>query len=425
MFHFRGNVTKVIKRDFNDEQVIFKVKNGKESYTCKYNGFLPVDTNDGISLKGYLQDSEILINEKPLVIIPTVEQNVKSCIYKGIKSRGIGMAKAEKVYEEIYNHQSSPERNSKVVNYLNEMSESIPDKFKFDALTRSQTVKLLQWWQNHFSRRRLYLLGLYDTEIKRSHLSDTYLYATLKKNPFKVFSISIEKAKEINKIFGKDSLRKDVKAGEISRFIEGLSNHGWMGCPEDFILKKFPEWSIFKNHLEEEFEMVASKGLIYNHHLFRVEFEVTERINLMIRQTVEELKRQESMPQLGDGYKSFEEDGVVLTEEQNTALFGALNSFITIITGGAGCGKTTLIKHIIKNLLVFDETFVLTSFTGKAVLRIKETLGKKFNDIECHTLHRLIHRKKSCQPVPHFDCLIIDECSMISTELMWEFFPSF
>jgi hypothetical protein len=425
MFQFKGNVSQIIRNDYNEDLVIFKVKKEEKVYKCRYNGFLPLDTNDAISLRGRLVENEVLITEKPLVIIPTNNENIKNCIFKAIRGKGIGPAKAEKVYKELYGRHESPNRDSKIISYLNDLSDPIPADFKFETLTKIQSIKLLKWWNRNFSKRRLYLLGLFDTEIRKSRMPDSKLFSTLKENPFKVISLSLEKAKQISRMFGKEASLKDIKAGEISRFINDLINRGWMGAPESSVIKRFPEFHLFKDYLEVEYNFVYSKGLIYSHHSFMVEYQVCERLNHLIRFTVEQKKKEEMLPDIGKGYQIFPEDNIVLTEEQETALKGSLNSYLSIITGGAGCGKTTLIKQLIKNFKNNDEKFILTSFTGKAVLRIKESLGPEYDDVECQTLHRIIYRKKSGQPVDKFYNIIIDECSMISTELMWEFFNEF
>ena len=54
MFELRGTVNKIVKNDYEDELIIFKVKRGETIYTCRYNGYLPLDTNDTIALKGQL-----------------------------------------------------------------------------------------------------------------------------------------------------------------------------------------------------------------------------------------------------------------------------------------------------------------------------------------------------------------------------------
>lgn len=425
MFAIKGTVTKIVSNDYNDELIVFKVKRGESTYTCKYNGYLPIDTNDAISLQGKKYDHEIFVTEKPFVIIPSNPENIKKCIYKAIKGKGVGISKVEKVYDELYGKHQSPNRDTKIINYLNELSDPIPQDFKFDTLTEYQSMRLLSWWNKNFSKRRLYLLGLYDSEIKKSYMSDSRLYSTIKQNPFKVFSIPLSKAKEINNMLGKENTRKDLKCGEISRTIISFINRGWTGCPEKMILRKHPELEIYKEYLQDEYDLILSKDLIYTYYSFKIEFEVMERLNEMIRFTVEEKIRESKLPSLDKGYHVFPEKDIKLTDEQENALEGALSSYLTIITGGAGCGKTTLIKQLIRNFMLEDEYFLLTSFTGKAVLRIKESIGDEFGEIECHTLHRIIHRKKMGCKIQKFYNVIIDECSMISTELMWEFLTLF
>ena len=348
-----------------------------------------------------------------------------NCIHKSLKGSGVRFTKIEKMYEELYRNHQSPDRVSKIIDYLNNLSDPVPKNFKFDSLTEFQSMKFLRWWNKNFSKRRLYLLGLFDSEIKKSHMSDSRLYSIIKQNPFKVFSIPMSKAKEINRMLGKENRVKDIKCGEISRTIMSFVNKGWTGCPEFIVNREHPELSLYKDYIQEEYDLVFSKDLIYTHFSFKIEFEVMERLNEMIRFTVEQKIRESKMPALSKGYEVFPEKGITLTDEQETALEGAMNSYLSIITGGAGCGKTTLIKQLIKNFMANDELFMLTSFTGKAVLRIKESLGEDFDNLECHTLHRIIYRKKSGQYVPKFYNLIIDECSMISTELIWEVLINF
>lgn len=412
-----------VKNDFTTEIVTFKIQSDEKIYKCKYSGFLPLDTGDAISLKGEEVDGEILISEKPFVIIPTNEENVKNCIFKAIKGRGIGPKKVEGVYDELYGKHESPNRISKIINYLDEISDPIPKDYKFQSLTKIQTLNLLKWWNKNFTKRRLYLLGLFDSEIKKSCLSEGKLFSSLKENPFKVFSIPLDKASEINKIFGRKNSSKEFKCGEIIRKIQSFIGNGWSGCPENFLHKIYPELKDLKDELETNYDIIFSKDLVYNFRSFKIELEVCERINEMIRFTVEQLHKEKSLPKLSKGYTVFPEEGIELTDEQEMALEGSLKSYISIITGGAGCGKTTLIKQLIRNFKANNEKFLLTSFTGKAVLRIKETLGS--GDFECQTLHRIIHKKRSGQHVENFYNLVIDECSMISTELMWEFFTYF
>lgn len=101
-----------------------------------------------------------------------------------------------------------------------------------------------------------------------------------------------------------------------------------------------------------------------------------------------------------------------LSDEQKAAIKGALNSQISLIKGGAGTGKTTIIAELIHNLQLLNISFVVASFTGKAVARIREVTKQK----KPATLHRLIAKK-----VDPFQFAIIDESSMVTSELFYMF----
>ena len=307
MLEIKGTVTKIVSNDYNDELIVFKVKRGENNYTCRYNGYLPIDTNDAISLKGKKYDHEIFVTEKPFVIIPSNPENIKKCFYKALKGKGAGVSKIEKFYDELYGKHESPNRDTKIINYLSELSDPVPQKFKFDTLTEYQSIRLLSWWNKNFSKRRLYLLGLYDKEIKGSHMSDSRLYSSIKQNPFKVFSIPLAKAKDINKILGKENTRKDVKCGEITRTIIDFINRGWTGCPEQLILKKHPELDIYRDYVRDEYDLIFDKDLVYTYYSFKIEFEVMERLNEMIRFTTEQKIRESKLPLLDKGYQVFTE----------------------------------------------------------------------------------------------------------------------
>lgn len=419
-----GIVTSIVRNDFSSDLIVFKLDCDNKVYKCSYNGFLPLLKNDAVSLEGTEESGEIIVSNTPFVIIPTNRENIINCIFQAIKGKGIGPKKAENVYNELYGRNESPNRNSKIINYLDEISNPIPKDYKFESLTKIQSLKVLKWWGKNFTRRRLYLLGIFDSEIKKSQMSENKLFHSLKENPFKVFSIPLDKASRINEIFGKESTKKEFKSGEIVRKIQDFVNNGWSGCPEILLRKLFPDLGSLKENLEDNYDVVFSKDLVYNFKSFKIELEVAEKINTLIRLTVEQKIKEEKLPQVGESYQIFQEEGIELTDEQKKALEGSLNSYISIITGGAGCGKTTIIKQLIKNFSKNNEKFILTSFTGKAVLRIKETLGD-LGEFNCYTLHRLIHKKRTGQNVEKFYNLVIDECSMISTELIWQFFSFF
>lgn len=123
--------------------------------------------------------------------------------------------------------------------------------------------------------------------------------------------------------------------------------------------------------------------------------------------------------------KSFsKENSIELSLEQKEAVNTALNNKMTIITGGPGTGKTTIIKCITNILEKLDKKYVLCAPTGRAAKRITETTKK-----EAKTIHRLLEITKvdnsdidifinlEVKPIEE-DVVIIDEASMIDTIMM-------
>jgi len=111
------------------------------------------------------------------------------------------------------------------------------------------------------------------------------------------------------------------------------------------------------------------------------------------------------------------------TVEQQKAIKHSLLYPITIITGEAGTGKSQCIGEIAMALHDKNYQYVCTSFTGRAVSRIKEILCK-FNlisSLPCFTLHSLIFRGGLKLKYFNVKYLIIDEASMVSGKLLYKF----
>lgn len=143
--------------------------------------------------------------------------------------------------------------------------------------------------------------------------------------------------------------------------------------------------------------------------------------NNILMHTMKVVKKQNFSKQIE---KVSEKNDIVLSDEQEEAISTCLNSSFSIITGGPGTGKTTIIKCIIDILEDLDIRYVLCAPTGRAAKRIKETTGK-----EAKTLHRLLEITKvddndldSIYELPvstiNSDYIIIDEASMVDCMMM-------
>lgn len=106
---------------------------------------------------------------------------------------------------------------------------------------------------------------------------------------------------------------------------------------------------------------------------------------------------------------------ITLNDDQKKGIITALNNKITVITGGPGTGKTTLIKQLLSILNEFSCMYKLAAPTGRAAKRMAEGTG-----IHAETIHRLLGFDPSTMNfikneknalIGNF--FIIDEASMI------------
>lgn len=110
-------------------------------------------------------------------------------------------------------------------------------------------------------------------------------------------------------------------------------------------------------------------------------------------------------------------DGILLSPKQTEALEAAVTHPVTVITGGPGTGKTTLIKGIL-SVFSCKKTVALCAPTGRAAKRMSEATGR-----EAMTIHRLLEyqeggfQKNEDEPL-RVDAVIVDEMSMVDIFLM-------
>jgi exodeoxyribonuclease V alpha subunit len=114
-----------------------------------------------------------------------------------------------------------------------------------------------------------------------------------------------------------------------------------------------------------------------------------------------------------------ERSHIRFSPEQADALRQALQSKLTILTGGPGTGKTTILRSLVQILKAKKLRIALASPTGRAAQRLSESTGQ-----HASTLHRLL----KFDPVKggfvyneenplNCDYLVIDEASMLDTGL--------
>jgi exodeoxyribonuclease V alpha subunit len=114
---------------------------------------------------------------------------------------------------------------------------------------------------------------------------------------------------------------------------------------------------------------------------------------------------------------------IELSEEQKFAVLGIIKESFSVLTGSAGCGKTTTVKVLVQLILAMNKKVILAAPTGRAAQRMMEVIG-----LEAKTIHRLLEWqpqssdfkggfKKNEQDNLNTDFLILDETSMLDIHL--------
>lgn len=124
------------------------------------------------------------------------------------------------------------------------------------------------------------------------------------------------------------------------------------------------------------------------------------------------------------GIKLLEKYQDQLNEEQFEAAKMALQHSISLISGGAGSGKSYTIAIINSICEAFNLNVVLSAPTGKAAKRLEEVSGKAGV-----TVHRLLgydgkgFSRDASNPIDA-DILVVDEFSMVDVPLCWQLFEA-
>lgn len=154
-------------------------------------------------------------------------------------------------------------------------------------------------------------------------------------------------------------------------------------------------------------------------------YNAEQEIAFMIKR-LQKAKNMKRITNLNVELKKVEESSSIeLSDKQKEALKLVNENNVTIITGGPGTGKTTIIKNIIDIYEDKKKKVVLSAPTGRAAKRMTETTGK-----EASTLHRLLEIGKINEDALYTeaskyegapidaDVIIVDELSMVDMFLM-------
>lgn len=326
------------------------------------------------------------------------------------------------------------------------MAKSIVRRFKDDTLNiiDSEPEKLIlvpglgkkklktikKAWEEQKEIRNI-MMFLQSHDISSSHATKIFMgygpesIKILQNNPYRLAAdidgIGFLTADKIGQKLGfkTDSILR-IQEG-IIYFLNKYSNEGHVFCPQkDFYLKTkqllgVDEFQLEEalNNLIESGRVVFERDAIYLKPFYVAENNISIKLN-KINSTPS------NIPLINNAMIAAveKEISVKYTEEQKLAIKTSLTSKISIITGGPGTGKTTIIKTIVNIAQKLKLKIKLAAPTGRAAKRLQEASGQ-----EAQTIHRLLEFAppngfvyNHDNPLPA-DILILDETSMLDTIL--------
>lgn len=305
--------------------------------------------------------------------IKTIKENPYTLIYD---IHGFGFLKADNIARSAGFSDTSPERVGAAIAYiLQNLADNEGHCFSNDEVLQRQGIELLnpipkeiidKYIRQHikFSNHLFSCIENWDCEAEN--------FATkwkLNDEDMELLNNWMEKSKKIISIFA-DVLLKEAEEERL--ILENDENNG--------IVRIY--WKTYYN--DECCTANIISKLIRKKSVKNIRPEIIEKHIL----TAEK------------------EQGYDLGEEQKNAIrMGAKNS-ISIITGGPGRGKTTIIKTIL-DTWDDDATVILCAPTGRASQKMKESTGRN-----AETIHRTIMKD-----FPKNSLIVCDECSMLDISL--------
>lgn len=229
--------------------------------------------------------------------------------------------------------------------------------------------------------------------------------------------------------FKKDSLER-ISAGIRHTLNEGEQNEGHCFLYHNQILDKTTELLgvaikdkideiLFKLIDENEIKLskINDEERFYSNDIYYAERSVANKIDII--KNCHGLVHNEHV--IEEWEEELKKEPVQLSKEQKDAVLGIVYEKVSVLTGGAGSGKTTCLSQLTKLLDKLKVDFTICCPTGKAAMRATEITGHL-----ARTIHRLLSWNKfentflynEKNQLSEYQFIIIDESSMINIQLM-------
>lgn len=240
-----------------------------------------------------------------------------------------------------------------------------------------------------------------------------------------VFGIGFKSADEVAQKIGIPTDSPLRVSSGITHLLWELSNEGNVCYPEEELVPHVAKvLDIDETAVTEQMDQLEGNGEIVR-DAARVWIKPLFLSELGIARELTRLQTEKCTLRMIDGDKgiAWVEDHmqIKLASEQKEAICTAMKEKVHLITGGPGTGKSTITKAILRMSEKLTGNIVLAAPTGRASKRMSEITRRKAS-----TIHALLEFdfqnggfKRSKENPIECDLIIIDEASMIDTQLMY------
>ncbi|MBN2452344.1 MAG: ATP-dependent RecD-like DNA helicase [Lentisphaeria bacterium] len=359
-------------------------------------------------------------------VLPSTDEGVRRYLASGLIP-GIGPVYAERIVQHF---------GAETLTVLDRYSERLRE---VPGIGGKRVAEIRRAWHRHTQQRDvvIFLQGLGIPAGLCARIVNRYGVAAaevVRRNPYQtaaeVRGIGFLTADRIAERLGVAKENPLRLAAGIEYVLEQLAQNGHVGYPDEDLRSETARVLGVSEELAAEGIALALRNgriiredrlgadthpMVFLRRLYQAETELAEALHLLLASPPG--IRTVPAERLGDAYRK-------LDAEQRGAVLAPFRHPLSVITGGPGVGKTTVIGQIVAAARLLRLKVLLAAPTGRAAKRMGETTG-----LAAMTIHRLLQWNPKEAVFVHgpdhplsCDLLVVDEVSMLDVPLAGHLF---